>query len=541
MAKLANINTTDIKDAIALGCRTMQNVFNADDDNVPFFGTWITPRKKSRETRLAFNTAVSESHVPGRHLNALLNAEEAAGIQIDEQAIENHAKALFLAHSGPLKLSCNRGRIGDGPLKSFSGHNTREAFHGLYALAKYRDHGKARKTAKIAIDTFFDFWDPDSGWDNDRIRTLGIQTSGKDFIGTVARTIGPLVKYFRATGDGRALELAIKIKEKTIGQYFLEDGAYRPNKTPVMKWTGRTYTPGEFTVHTHSVTCTMSSLAQLADLTNDLNLMNLVRAFYDNGLWDMRDQLGWVLEIFGDDCNCDRGEVNNTGDIVETALILGRWGYPQYFEDAERILRCHLLPSQLRDNSFIIDPPNPDNEDARRNVADRHLGAFGFPAPYGHCPLGLDLINFNLDIVGGAVGSLCEVLREATRFDAAGHWVNLLFDHETDAIQVKSPYTHDQLQVTIKRPGPLFVRIPSWVDRNRLELDAVGTQPRYTNDYLFFATPTVSKSISFKFDLPTQELVLKHRDRNIRVRMRGDEVAAMDNFGADLTFFDPFL
>ena len=30
----------------------------------------------------------------------------------------------------------------------------------------------------------------------------------------LARAIGPLVKYFRATGDGAALELAIVLKEK---------------------------------------------------------------------------------------------------------------------------------------------------------------------------------------------------------------------------------------------------------------------------------------------------------------------------------------
>ena len=31
---------------------------------------------------------------------------------------------------------------------------------------------------------------------------------------------------------------------------------------------------------------------------------------------------------------------------------------------------------------------------------------------------------------------------------------------------------------------------------------------------------------------------MKPRTRDIRVRLRGDEVAAMDSFGADVTFFD---
>ena len=45
------------------------------------------------------------------------------------------------------------------------------------------------------------------------------------------------------------------------------------------------YDEGRFGSHTHSTTCVMSSLAQLADLTGDASLMNRVRAFYDNGLW----------------------------------------------------------------------------------------------------------------------------------------------------------------------------------------------------------------------------------------------------------------
>ena len=36
-----------------------------------------------------------------------------------------------------------------------------------------------------------------------------------------------------------------------------------------------------------------------------------------------------------------------------------------------------------------------------------------------------------------------------------------------------------------------------------------------------------------------REIALQHRTRQIRVRLQGDEVMGMENFGADLTFFDP--
>jgi hypothetical protein len=85
MSRLEYVNSTDIADAIRLGCRTMQNIFNADDDNVPFFSSTVRPK-----AALNFSQTHSEAHVPGRHLNALLSAEAAVGVKLDEEAVRNH-------------------------------------------------------------------------------------------------------------------------------------------------------------------------------------------------------------------------------------------------------------------------------------------------------------------------------------------------------------------------------------------------------------------------------------------------------------------
>ena len=120
--------------------------------------------------------------------------------------------------------------------------------------------------------------------------------------------------------------------------------------------------------------------------------------------------------------------------------------------------------------SWIAEPPNPEGVDGLRDVADRLTGSFGFPAPYGHEPVNIDMVKFNTDIVVGAVGSLCEAYREATRLGEDGHHVALLFDHETPYIRVESPYTHPSLGVTVKRRAPLFVRIPPWVDQDAISI-----------------------------------------------------------------------
>lgn len=527
MPKLDDINTTDIRDAIRLGCRTMSSVFNADDNDLPFFGAHVRPHPPA----LAWSDFHAESHIPGRHLNALLAAESVVGVEIDERVIEKHTRAAFLSYSGPVPLPLNRETMDGAPIRLIS-HNVREGFHALHALLRYRNCERAKELAEGSIDTILERWDPDEGWDGDYLeKKCGLKIwgtvdntyrDGNILIG-LGRSVGPVVKYYRATGYGPAVELAIRLKDKMLQDCFWEDGHYDAER---------------FGHHAHSITSSMSSLAQLADLLQDSTLLDRVKTFYDNGLWHFRDDVGWASEHAEGGDRHEMGEMNTTGDIVETALILGSWGYTQYYEDAERIVRCHILPSQLRDISFCKAGENPDDEDRLRDVPNRLYGAFGFPAPYGHTPLGVDGICFNLDVVGGTVGSLCAAFESIAQFDEVGHRVNLLFDYETDAIKVESPYTHGDLHVHLKRQGPLFVRVPSWVKAEQLVVTGTDHTPIFNNGYAFFSQPPVNRPIVMRFPLSEREIILKHKTRDIRVRFRGDAVDAMENFGAELTFFD---
>jgi hypothetical protein len=437
MTQLADVNCRDLIGAIALGCRTMERVFDADDPHgAPFFDAVVLP-----ELRLSFSPVHSEAHVPGRHLNGLLAAESLARVEIDEQAVRGHAAALFFSFSGEVPLPLNRARR-DGPLERFCPHNLREGWHGLAALARWRMADEAVELARRSVALVARAWRPPNNWT--RI-AVDPDCAGLTHIQSLARAIGPLVKLWRTTGEEPFLDLARRAADEAIREAIPEDGSFH----------------GELLgSHAHSITSTLSSLAQLADATGDEALLDRVRAFYRNGLWSLRDELGWVVEATGADANPDKGEGNSSGDIVETGLILAAHGDDAAAEDVERIVRAHLLPSQLRDVSWI--PESAGADEGTRDVAGRLRGAWGFPAPYGHRPLDLDRIKFNLDIVGGVVASLAEVA-------ASGRW---------------------------------------------------SDEPR----------PTAT----------TTELELRHATRTIRVRLRGHEVIAMEDVGAEATFFPPF-
>jgi hypothetical protein len=527
MYRLADVNSTDIRDAIRLGCQAMGNAFDPDDDDIPYGGASVRPVAKLGGS--------SEAHTPGRHLNALLHAEDAAAIDIDESVVEKHARAAMFSYSRaplPLQRVLDSHGMGRGEPVELEDHNLREGFHALTALVQCRGSEKARALAEASIQAIFDYWIPDERWNLDALQSqfpITVTEHGyQTFIQRLARSIGPLVKLYKVTEHQPALALAIALKEKAVREFYTEEGDF---------------STAQFGAHAHSTTCVMSSLAQLADLTDDRALLRRVKSFYDNGLWQMRDQIGWSIEDTRTEDNCGRGEANNTGDIVETALILARRGDTEYYADAERILRSHLLPSQLRDVSFVVEPDNPNGVDGLCNVAERLRGGFGFPAQYGHEPAGIwdskkPRIGFNLDIVGGAVDSLCAAYREVTRCDETGHWINMLFDHKSSDLEIRSPYSHSRLQVKLKRPGRLHLRhIPG------LDPVPVGSAPSadaaIDNGYVILETLDVDRWIEFDCRLPIRDEVLTWKGNETRARFRGDEVIAMENFGTDLTFFEP--
>ena len=246
----SDVNTTDIGDAIRLGCQAMGRAFNADDADMPYGGAQVRPE--------AFLGGSMEGHMPGRLLNAMLAAEDATGLDLDEEVIDKHARAAFFSYSrAPLPLQrIGQHTKGEGDPIELQEHNLREGFHALYALAAFCESERAMELAAASIDLLFDYWVPNEQWDRVRLERdtpVRLRDSGEaTFIQGPARAIGPLVKLYQATGYRPALDLATVLKDKAVREFFLADGSFATER---------------FGLHVHSTTCVMSSLAQLAECT----------------------------------------------------------------------------------------------------------------------------------------------------------------------------------------------------------------------------------------------------------------------------------
>ena len=515
-ARVSNVNTTSIPAAVELACRAMGQVFNPADNGYSYMYTRIWP-----DGWLGFSPYHGAVQMSGRHLDALLAAEDALGVDLDEGMLAQHTAATFFSlGAGP--LPCNHNEPG-GALTSVDEHSIREAVHGLHALARYRSSDRAVEAAEALIAEIRRFWRAESDWDQNAVQAAyGLpMTARPTFVEGVARSIGPLVKYYGATGSNAALELAQDLAAHATARFYLADGSYDAERLGA---------------HTHSTTCTLSGLALLGSVTDDRELLTRVRAFYDNGLRVIRDAVGWVRERHHPSFHPEQGEMNNVGDVVETALILGNYFGDTYFEDAERYLRSQLLPSQVRDLSFMAEVPGGDE---RCELRTRLLGLFGFNAVYGHLPLGKNQVTPSLDIVGGATASLCAAQRAISPTSGGVTQVNMLFDYESDAVRIESPYTAGTLRITPKADMELRVRVPSWADLDGMTVDGNPAERFIVSGRITLRHPPVGRAVEVVLPLPERDLTINHQDHDIAARLRGDSVIAMDDLGAGLAYFPP--
>ena len=257
-----------------------------------------------------------------------------------------------------------------------------------------------------------------------------------------------LTHLFRLTGDQRALELAGRFVRLARTTSFTEDGRL-------------TMQAG---AHTHSVTGTVHGLADYGLLVGDLDTVEHARRIFDVGLAPTRSSFGWSIESLGDERVPGRGEINNTGDMIQTAIILGLAGRPEYFGVAERMIRSHVLPSQWLAGQEMLSPEDaPDY--AVTEFPPEADGGWGFPSPSDrHVPDPLGVATSILDVTQGGIQCLWAALRHGSSRHGPDTRLNLLFstDHAAARTSSRLPAAGD-VTVTMPAAGSLWVRKPDWL------------------------------------------------------------------------------
>ncbi len=457
-------------------------------------------------------------HMVGRFLDALALCRTTVEMPDDDDAVVGLTKLLHDSLDNPWHLPFDtlpdpKGR------RSANMHHCREVLLALVALHQWRNcrrslelaRGLVRAMDRATKETgrypahmlYEDGWGkPEPGWINY----------------TTGRAITALVTYYEASEDGLAIELAKRFADDNIAQTFTPDGR-------MTDAAGR---------HLHSTEGTMAGLLYLARHAGWKTYGEMGRRLYDSSLRKWRSSWGWAKESrsYGP----GRGEANNTGDFIESALLLAggpRCPRATYFADAERFIRNGLLASQVVRTDWIHQSDAPDTPDeVHSDIRRRARGAFAFTTPNGYH-------SYNTDLMGGALRALCKTLRDGIAYGPQRSrpiCVNLLFPRKMGkALTLRSWLPErGRLEVDTRTNAHVEVRLPEGVDPSSVrvgppsELKAVPTCGSYVP--LPQGPSNEPQTFRIEFDQPDRrtEEKLVGRDRPYEVTWRGETVVGME-------------
>ena len=383
-------------------------------------------------------------HNTARYLLAMMIWEEATGRRVeDEEAVQMLRSALHASISEEDYQARHPDSDG-GPLALGEMHSRREVLLALMGLAKMRDDNESVDLARGMIATMAE----------------------EERVGNVisplvsARLIRALIWYHRVTGDPLGLELAGRFCDEQILK-FSDDQARV------------TFS------HLHSVTSALSGVVEYGLYTGQSDYVDRAKRVIDEGIPPHRTRYGFVYET---DMLIGRGESNNPADLARAEILLGLNGHPEYFEDVERMVRNHLLASQYLDPSVAGDPGAAEAtvEDTATelytNAAERMLGGFSYTSPNDLIDDVLyEKLDMAADMASGALEGLAAVWEAIVTQDAAGLRVNLLFSRDTPDLDVRSYIpVQGRVELTIKKPLDVYVRIPSYVAPDALVASVNG-------------------------------------------------------------------
>ena len=450
----------DLPSHLALGVEHIFNTLDERQDFLPFFHYELIQNPTCIK-----HGPFDSPQVVGRFLDALACCSGIIELPDAPEIYDALARQLYASlERHPTGLPWNSPTPWQPNLAVM--HNCREVVLGLLALMNWRDDPEAEPALRRFCRSMLAAIGDGARFPGECLGHSGWTTGFNGILAsppaTSGRLIRALVQYYRQCEDEVALELARRFAADNLETAFAADGSIT----------------AEAGTHLHSITGTITGLIEYGLLIGDERVIDGARLAYDGGLAAFRSSYGWVKEFCwapwlagplqaagyaGHDIN--RGEANNTGDLIEAALLLGEAGYPGYFEDADRMLRNHLLASQIVDTSWVQEASELANDDETRygDVARRALGGFCFGSPNDIISYPDEAYQVNADLTGGALQAICESWRAIAKIDATTLRIDLLFSKSNPSFALACPPPGPE--PIIVRPGfrtNLLMRVPSW-------------------------------------------------------------------------------
>lgn len=469
---------------------------------------------------------VADPHNYGRAVDALLKGADVTGIEANPSVVNGLRDMLMELTDNELGFPRVEGKTNP--------HNLREVMQAFTELSVARGDSAAADRLTTLMENLLRITRTDGTWDPAEIaREKSLTGLGfsdwNDAVETPpprsrCRMIMALTHLYRLTSDDRALELAHRFVRLARERSFTEEGSFTVHAG----------------THTHSITGTVHGLADYGMLVGDLDTLAHARRIFDVGLSETCSSFGWSIESIANERMPGRGEINNTGDMIQAALIFGRCGWPNYFGVAERMIRSHVLPSQWIRGQQMLTPPDAP-EYAITSFPKDSDGGWGFPTPTDrHMPDPLIASASILDVTQGGIQCLWAALNNVTTADGDGVRLNLFFTSEQSAATTESSLpAAGKVRVHVPAGGRLWIRIPRWLDPRKLSVSCDAQPVNLTHLHCWSVTHSQNSGcpVVVRFPLTQQ----RHEEWVYRKRYRmvfaGDTLVEMEPRGTYAPMF----
>ncbi len=193
-----------------------------DHNNEPYHGFLLYP-DGHLENHHALEIGVP--HMTGRAVDALLYAENVSGRPVDPEVETSLRKVLLDSFENEHHINSY---IKDG-VAHVEFHNLREGLHGLTALIQYRHDQQAATDAREMLEALNSITASDGSFSDELMAAQGktrfFHGAGRGITTTHSgRLVGALIKYYRATHNPLAMDLARKYALLALNTGFSNDG-----------------------------------------------------------------------------------------------------------------------------------------------------------------------------------------------------------------------------------------------------------------------------------------------------------------------------
>ena len=503
-----------LRESMEMAGFNLLNILSPAYDYMPLWNIKI-----DRETKQARCKMDYPAHNIGRWWDAMLRLQAATGFAIpaalEKAMLENLEKCV----ANPLSICGLLLPLEHRPPGWADEHSQREILLALAGLVRWRGSQWAADQGEKLIRALDRYIQEDGHWNYammvDLAQKAGLQVDGNTpgqrerkgirLTENHGRALEGVLEFYEATGSAAALGLADRLARFHLRVATRPDGSV----------------PESDFLHTHSLFGTYRGLLMYGQLTRQHEYIDRVAATYAATVRTSVKQSGFISHDWELDT---KGETASPGDAAQLALWLARLGYGEYLDDAERIVRCRILPSQITEPLGLA-PMADDGRDEHANLDARTVGSFGgmHRHPHGEAwP--------TTDITAADLHTLCDVYQGIVDCTEAGLRVNFHFDYEDSRLRVAS--ARDQrarLRISLKTAEALFIRIPGWTaaESVKLTIDEKPAATALIGRFLFVEKQEPGSRIHLSYELPEAITTETTDGVEYRMRWRGDEVVGI--------------